>query len=512
MEARESRKPHSDVAGRDRRRQQGRLAAERSSRRSGRRAWRVASPQETNHFRSQRSRLGCHQHHRRGSRGTADLAETESRQGAGHRRISTEQDCALMRILKLTAGVEKKLLRGRLERDREAESIAARIIADVRKRGDTAVASWAKKLDGIDLRHGGIWVPQQEIRAARKEVSARFLAAVGHAASNIRRVAEKQLPRPWSLEVEPGVAISQLVRPIEAIGCYIPGGRFALISTMLMTVVPSQVAGVQRIAAVCPQPNPGLLAAADLLGVTQIARIGGAQAIAAVAYGTKSVPRVEKICGPGNRFVTAAKQLVSSDCAIDLPAGPTEAIVLASSGNPKWIAADLLAQAEHAPDAGSFLVTPSLKLANAVLKEVQSQLAKLPSNNPAHASMRDTGVILLAPSLEAACVFSNRFAPEHLSLPDNSGTLLKQICAAGTIFLGPWGAQPLGDYISGSNHVLPTGGWARMRGGLSTADFLKCLTVQTIERAGFERLADDAVKLARAEGLLAHANAVEVRR
>ena len=269
----------------------------------------------------------------------------------------------------------------------------------------------------------------------------------------------------------PGVTISQLVRPIEAIGCYIPGGRFALVSTLLMTVVPASVAGVNRITVVCPKPNAELLAAARLLGITQIARIGGAQAIAALAYGTKTISRVDKIFGPGNRYVTAAKQLVSSDCAIDLPAGPTEAIVLAAKGNPKWIAADLLAQAEHAPDAGSFLVTPSLKLANAVLKEVQSQLANLPPNNPAHSSMRDTGAILLAPSLEAACDFSNRFAPEHLSLPDNSDALLNKIRAAGTIFLGPWGAQPLGDYISGSNHVLPTGGWARMRGGLSASRF-----------------------------------------
>jgi histidinol dehydrogenase len=221
---------------------------------------------------------------------------------------------------------------------------------------------------------------------------------------------------------------------------------------------------------------------------------------------------VDKIFGPGNRFVTAAKQLVSSDCAIDLPAGPTEVIVLAANGNPKWIAADLLAQAEHAPDAGSFLVTPSLKVARAVQKEVQLQLTNLPSSNPAHASMRKMGAILLASSLEAACVFSNRFAPEHLSLPHNPDALLKKITTAGTIFLGPWGAQPLGDYISGSNHVLPTGGWARMRGSLSAADFVKCISVQTIERSGFGRLASDAVKLAQAEGLLAHANSVEVRR
>jgi histidinol dehydrogenase len=417
-----------------------------------------------------------------------------------------------MRILKLTSTVETKLLRARHERDLEAERVAAGIIADVRKRGDVALAAWAKKLDGLDLTSTGTWISQREINAARKQVSAEFISAVRHAAKNIRWVAEKQLPRGWSLAVEAGVTISQLVRPIESIGCYIPGGRFALVSTLLMTVVPAQVAGVKSIAVVCPRPNPELLAAASLLGIPRIARIGGAQAVAALAYGTKNISRVDKIFGPGNRFVTAAKQLVSSDCAIDLPAGPTEAIVLAANGNAKWIAADLLAQAEHAPDAGSFLVTPSLKLAQAVQLEVASQLADLPASNPAHASMRKTGALLLAPSIEAACDFSNRLAPEHLSLPSNAEGLLRKIKAAGTIFLGPWGAQPLGDYISGSNHVLPTGGWARMRGGLSAADFVKCISVQTIARSGFKRLASDAVTLARAEGLLAHAHAIEVRR
>ncbi len=417
-----------------------------------------------------------------------------------------------MRIRKLTSALETRLLRARHERDLEAERVAAGIIADVRKRGDVALAAWAKKLDGIDLTRAGTWISQREINAAGKQVSPEFISAVRHAAKNIRCVAEKQLPRGWSLAVEAGVTISQLVHPIESIGCYIPGGRFALVSTLLMTVVPAQVAGVKRIAVVCPRPNPELLAAASLLGIPRIARIGGAQAVAALAYGTKNISRVDKIFGPGNRFVTAAKQLVSSDCAIDLPAGPTEAIVLAANGNAKWIAADLLAQAEHAPDAGSFLVTPSLKLAQAVQQEVASQLAKLPASNPAHASMSKTGALLLAPSIEAACDFSNRFAPEHLSVPSNAEVLLRRIIAAGTIFLGLWGAQPLGDYISGSNHVLPTGGWARMRGGLSAADFVKCISVQTIARSGFKRLASDAVTLARSEGLLAHAHAIEVRR
>ena len=417
-----------------------------------------------------------------------------------------------MRILKLTSGVEKHLIRARLERDRDAERIAAGIIADVRKRGDAALFASTKKFDNIDLRREGVWVTPQEIRAARSKVSPDFLRAIRQASRNIRRVAEKQLPRAWTVEVEPGVRIGQRVSPIESAGCYIPGGNFALVSTLLMTVVPSRAAGVEKIVVVCPHPNDALLAAADFLGISKIARVGGAQAIAALAYGTKSVERVEKICGPGNRFVTAAKQLVSSDCAIDLPAGPTEAIVLAAKGNPKWIAADLLAQAEHASDAGSFLVTPSMKLAREVQEEVQSQLSYLPPNNPAHVSITKTGAILLAPSIEAACVFCNRFAPEHLSLPDSSAALLKKITAAGTIFLGPWGAQPLGDYVSGSNHVLPTGGWARKRGGLSAADFVKCISAQTISKKGFLRLADAAESLAESEGLLAHRNAVRIRR
>jgi histidinol dehydrogenase len=224
---------------------------------------------------------------------------------------------------------------------------------------------------------------------------------------------------------------------------------------------------------------------------------------------------VEKIFGPGNRYVTAAKQLVSSDCAIDLPAGPTEAVVLTNdaNANAEWIASDLLAQAEHAPDAGSFFVTTSKSLAQRVRLAVEKQLAQLPETNPARASMRKTGAILIASSATGACDFVNRFAPEHLSLPGNdANVLLKKCDAAGTIFVGPYAAQPLGDYASGSNHVLPTAGWARRRGGLSAADFVKCVTMQQISRTGFTRLADDVQLLANADGLQAHANAIEVRR
>src|SRR5882762_6103703 len=407
-----------------------------------------------------------------------------------------------MRILKLTPQLEKKLLARREQSDVEAQRIASEIISDVRKRGDAALLGWTRKLDDPAIRLKDFWFSQKEIRAAQRQVSPDFLRAIGLAARNIRRVAEKQLPRPWSLEVEPGVRISQRVGAIESIGCYIPGGHFSLVSTLLMTAVPAQVAGVPHIHAVCPKPNNELLAAANFLGLHKLARIGGAQAVAALAYGTPSIPRVEKICGPGNRYVTAAKQLVSAECAIDLPAGPTEAIVLAERGNARWIAADLLAQAEHAEDAASFLVTTSASLAREVQREVKWQLAELPASGAAKFSTALAGGILVASSLEHACEFVNRFAPEHLSLPSGSGTLLQQIRSSGTIFIGPWAAQQLGDYVTGSNHVLPTAGWARRRGGLSAADFVKCISVQAISQKGFLSLAGAAESMAEAEGLL----------
>jgi histidinol dehydrogenase len=417
-----------------------------------------------------------------------------------------------MRILKLTAKTEAALLKSRELQDISAQKTAARIVADVRRGGDRALAEWTRKLDGTDIENSGLWITAKERAAAKKRVSAKFMRAAAHAAKNVRTVAEKQLPRDWKLNVEPGVRIQQVVRPIESIGCYIPGGRFALVSTLIMTVVPAKVAGVKRIVAVCPHPNDELMAVAEMLGVTELARIGGAQAIAALAYGTKRISPVAKIFGPGNRYVTAAKQLISGDCAIDLPAGPTEAVVLANGGNPEWVATDLLAQAEHAPDAGSFLVTTSAGFAARVQGAVLAQLKHLPASNPGHKSVLKAGAILVAPSWKEACAFVNRFAPEHLSLPQVSAGLSREIRSAGTVFLGALSAQPFGDYASGSNHVLPTGGWAQRRGGLSTVDFVKCISVQTINAAGFRRLADDVQTLAKAEGLQAHSNAVEVRR
>jgi histidinol dehydrogenase len=417
-----------------------------------------------------------------------------------------------MRILKLTAKTEAELLKLRQTHDQQALRTASRIVSDVRRRGDRALEVWSKKLDATDISGRRLWIAKKEMAAAKRRVDRQFLRAVEHAARNVRKVAERQLPREWDLRVEAGVEVRQLVRPLDSIGCYIPGGRFALLSTLVMTAVPAQVAGVRRILAVCPRPNDALLAAADLLGISEFARIGGAQAIAVMAYGTRKFAAVEKICGPGNRFVTAAKQIVSADCAIDMPAGPTEAVVLANTGNPRWIAADLLAQAEHAPDAGSYLVTSSAAFAQRVQQEVMMQLKALPKTNPSQSSIRETGAILIADSLGHACEFVNRFAPEHLSLPADGEKLLAKITSAGTIFLGALNAQPFGDYASGSNHVLPTGGWARRRGGLSAADFVKCISVQKIDAAGFRGLSSDVECMANAEGLLAHARAVEVRR
>ncbi|HVA95166.1 MAG TPA: histidinol dehydrogenase [Candidatus Dormibacteraeota bacterium] len=417
-----------------------------------------------------------------------------------------------MRIVKLTDAVAAKFFARRSSHDAAAEQVAARILADVRRNGDSAVFRWVKRLDGLSLNRRTLWIGRAELRAARREVPRELLRAIKHAARNIRRVAEQQRPASWTITVEPGVRVGQRVSPLGTIGCYIPGGRFSLFSTLLMTAIPAQVAGVKRIVVACPKSSPALLAAAEILEVTEIARIGGAQAIGAFAYGTQSIPRVNKICGPGNRYVTAAKRLVSNDCSIDMPAGPTEVLILATGGNPRFIAADVLAQAEHDPDAVALLVTPSLRLAKAVAAEVSKQMRELPKTNPAWKSLVRASAILVAPSLDAAIRFANRVAPEHLSIPQTSRTLVEKLSEAGSVFLGPWSAQPIGDYASGTNHVLPTSGWARARGGLSVSDFVKCASMQEISRAGLQRLAPVVSAMARAEGLEAHARAVEVRR
>jgi histidinol dehydrogenase len=417
-----------------------------------------------------------------------------------------------MRVLQLTKAIDEKILAHRHGNDRSAETMASRIIRDVQRRGDAALFSWTKRFDRVALNDDNIWLSAQEMRDASRRVSVDFLDAVNHAARNIRAVARRQKPQEWTIEMEPGVRVSQRVQPIETVGCYIPGGRFSLVSTLLMTAIPAQQAGVGKIVIVSPQPSDELLAAARTLGLRHIARVGGAQAIAALAYGTETIPRVDKIVGPGNRYVTAAKRLVSGDCAIDLLAGPTEAIVFAGRGNPRFIAADLLAQSEHDPDAIAMFVTTSSSFGRDVAAEIERQMSEVPKANPAWQSLAKNGVVLIARGLPDAVRFINRFAPEHLSLSGAAAEHADRFDSAGSIFFGEWSAQSFGDYATGTNHVLPTGGGAAARGGLSTADFVKCISVQRISRAGCARLAPVVIEFAKAEGLLAHGRSVEVRR
>jgi histidinol dehydrogenase len=327
---------------------------------------------------------------------------------------------------------------------------------------------------------------------------------IQQAAENIRRFCEWQKPTDW-MRTRRGISLGQLVRPLDSVGCYVPGGRYPLVSTLLMTAVPAQVAGVKNIRLVSPRPSPEVLAAAAMLGVREFYRAGGAHAIAALAYGTRSVPRVDKIVGPGNAYVTLAKKLVSFDCAIDFLAGPTEAVVLSESGIPGFIAADLVAQAEHDPDSLAVFITTSRKLARSVAVSIR----RLAHGNPiARESLRQRGAILIALSRKQAREWANHLAPEHITVAADDVPFIQ---SAGSIFVGDYSAQAAGDYASGPNHVLPTGGLARFRGGLSVMDFVKIVTVQELSAKGLQRIAPSVECLARAEGLPAHAESVRLR-
>jgi histidinol dehydrogenase len=392
----------------------------------------------------------------------------------------------------------------------DAERVARRIIDDVRRHGDRALIRYSRRFDGVDLRKSGMKVTRDELERVSRDIPPSLAEALSAAAKNIRAVARRQLPRSWEVQPLPGVHVSQVVRPLERVACYVPGGRFPLPSTVLMSVIPAQVAGVREILVTSPNPAPAVLLAASMLGVTGIYRLGGAQAVAAFAYGTESVPRVEKIVGPGNRYVAAAKKLVAGECGIDFVAGPSELVVVGAAGNPRWIAADLVAQAEHDPDAVAILITPSLKLA----RQVQACAAQIVAElrlPVARKSLVDQGCIVLTRNLDEAAEFVNRLAPEHLTLLADAEDLLDQIQSAGSIFLGGYSPVAAGDYASGTNHILPTAGAARVRGGLSAADFLKCVSIQKITRKGLAGLRPSIVTMARAEGLTAHAASVQTR-
>jgi histidinol dehydrogenase len=348
-------------------------------------------------------------------------------------------------------------------------------------------------------------VPETELQEAWQKTSPELQTAIKQAADNIRRYCEWQKPKEWRREIQPGVCVGQLVRPLESVGCYVPGGRYPLPSTVLMTVIPAQLAGVAQIRVVSPRPAQTTLAAAAFLGVKEFYRVGGAQAVAALAYGTESIPRVHKIVGPGNRYVTAAKKLVAFDCAIEFLAGPTEAVFISEQGDRVFIACDLVAQAEHDPDTLCILITTSHGLAKSVRTEVQRRTR---TNPIAAKSLALRGAILLVDSLDAAVAISNRIAPEHLTLP---AALAPAVQNAGSVFLDEFTPQSAGDYVSGPNHVLPTGAMARVRGGLSVLDFVRIISCQEISRAGIRRIAPPGIALAEAEGLHGHAESLRVR-
>jgi histidinol dehydrogenase len=384
------------------------------------------------------------------------------------------------------------------------EKTVARIVADVRKNGDKALRRYAEKLDGLNSKQP-LRVSDAELEQTWNAAPEEFKQALKVASGNIRQYCEWQKPQQWRNAVAPGINVGQVVRPLRSAGCYVPGGRYPLPSTMLMTVIPAQVAGVRQIRVVSPRPAPETLATAHFLGVREFYRIGGAQAVAALAYGTATVPKVDKIVGPGNLFVTAAKKLVAFDCGIDFLAGPTEVVVLSERGDPRFIAADLVAQAEHDPDTLAVFITSSHTLAEKVAAEVKLAAAE---NEIAKGSLEENGAILLAESHEQALEFANRIAAEHITVSEED---LVHVSAAGSIFIGDYAPQAAGDYASGPNHVLPTGGVARFRGGLGVQDFVKTISVQQLSRDGLGRIASAVITLAEAEGLKAHAESIRVR-
>jgi histidinol dehydrogenase len=386
----------------------------------------------------------------------------------------------------------------------EVEPEVRRIVNDIRRDGDRALRRYAAKWDGLG-KGAPLRVPDADLDEAWQKTPGELKDAIRQAADNIRRYCEWQKPEEWRREIHPGVCVGQLVRPLESVGCYVPGGRYPLPSTVLMTVIPAQVAGVPQIRVVSPRPAQATLAAAAFLGVREFYRAGGAQAVAALAYGTESIPRVSKIVGPGNRYVTAAKKLVAFDCAIEFLAGPTEGVFISEKGDPVSIACDLVAQAEHDPDALCIFITISRGLAKAVQTEVRRRTR---ANPIAAQSLSRRGAILLLASLDEAVETANRIAPEHLTLPAD---LAPAVQNAGSIFLNEFTPQAAGDYISGPNHVLPTGAMARVRGGLSVLDYVRIIACQEVSREGMRRIAAPAMALAEAEGLRGHAESLRVR-
>jgi histidinol dehydrogenase len=401
----------------------------------------------------------------------------------------------------------KRLFERRKTRFTEAEETVRPILEDVRKRGDKALLEYARRFDGLERR--SVAIPAEELEAAAGRLQPEFRSAVEVAATNVRRYAEKQLPREYSATFAPGLRLGQIVRPLDTVAAYIPGGRYPLPSTLIMTAAPARVAGVTNVCSACPRAVDEVLGTAHLLGVNRMFQMGGAQAIAAFAFGTKTVPRADRIVGPGNIYVAAAKKLLAGEVGIDFVAGPTEILIIAAEGNAKFLAADMLAQAEHDTDASAILLTTSKRLATQVAKEIERQLGTLSTAAVARKAIDRNSAVILVRSLDEAAELSNAFAPEHLALHHEE--MVPKIRHAGSIFVGAYSPEAAGDYASGPNHVLPTSGAARLRAGLSAADYVKVISVQQLDERGLRRIAPSVTTLARAEGLEAHARSVEAR-
>jgi histidinol dehydrogenase len=400
-----------------------------------------------------------------------------------------------------------RVLARRAAKYQDAEAVVRPILEDVRKRGDRALVEYAKKFDKLERK--SVAVPVQELKEACGRLQGDFREAVEMATENIRAFAESQMPKDRFVEIKPGHELGQIIRPIDTVGAYVPGGRYPLPSTLMMTVVPAQVAGVTNICVCCPRAADAVFGTAYLLGLRSVFQMGGAQAIAAFAYGTKTVPRADRIVGPGNVYVAVAKKLLAGEVGIDFVAGPTEILIIAADGDPRFLAADMLAQAEHDTDASAILLTTSKRFATAVAKEIERQLETLPTAPVARKAIEKNSAIIVARSLDEAVEMSNRFAPEHLSIHEAS--LLEKIRHAGSVFVGPFSPEAAGDYAAGPNHVLPTSGAARLRAGLSVHDYIKIITVQKLTPEALAVLAPAVTTLARAEGLEAHARSIEVR-
>lgn len=402
--------------------------------------------------------------------------------------------------------------------DLSAQQVVERIVGDVRREGDAAVLRYTQAIDGADFTAAALEVSQAEIDSATAGLDEAVLAALAAAAANVRRFHAEQLPKSWFTERAHGAILGQKCTPLDRVGIYVPGGTAAYPSSVIMNAVPAAVAGVQEIIMVVPPDregriNPYVLAAAKLAGVTRIFKVGGAQAVAALAFGTETIPKVDKITGPGNIFVTLAKKAVYGHADIDMLAGPSEILIVAdSTADPRYVAADMLSQAEHDVLASSILLTDSAELAGKVAKEAAAQLAALPRKEIAAQSLADNGLIIITPTILEAVELANLSAPEHLELVTAEPfKLLPYVRHAGAIFLGPYSPEPLGDYFAGPNHVLPTGGTARFYSVLNVETFMKKSSIIAYTQAALAAVSTEIIKLAEAEGLAAHANAVKLR-